>query len=313
MTETASSTPRFLRALPALALALGMTLATSSAARSAELLADGSFEAATSGQSPSWSATANGPFATPFCTFGGTLACENGAGSAGPRNGDVWAWFGGSGAKQTQTITQKVTIPSGEATLSFYLWTGAHSGNGDESLAVWLDSTQLYGASQNRPDFYGGYKPVVSPVNDFADGKEHTLKFVYTNPTAEPPTQGLGRDRTTNMNVDDVSLVDVAVIPELPPDKSGGHRDSKPPKVTILRGPAFRTHKRRARFRVTSHENGVTYQCKLDRRRWRKCRSVTVYRGLKPGRHVFKARGIDKAGNVGPNARHVWRVLRRRR
>mgnify|MGYP001202545766 CR=1 FL=1 len=58
MTETASSTPRFLRALPALALALGMTLATSSAARSAELLADGSFEAATSGQSPKTASSA---------------------------------------------------------------------------------------------------------------------------------------------------------------------------------------------------------------------------------------------------------------
>jgi hypothetical protein len=51
---------------------------------------------------------------------------------------------------------------------------------------------------------------------------------------------------------------------------------------------------------------GVRFQCRLDRqRKWRRCSSPKVYRHLKRGRHVFRLRSIDRAGN-----RSTVRVVR---
>ena len=53
-----------------------------------------------------------------------------------------------------------------------------------------------------------------------------------------------------------------------------------------------------AKFKFTSTEAGSTFQCKLDRKPFKSCRSPKKYSGLKPGKHVFKVRAIDAAGNT---------------
>ena len=51
---------------------------------------------------------------------------------------------------------------------------------------------------------------------------------------------------------------------------------------------------------------GARFQCRLDRqRKWQRCSSPKVYRHLKRGRHVFRLRSIDRAGN-----RSAVRVVR---
>jgi hypothetical protein len=51
-------------------------------------------------------------------------------------------------------------------------------------------------------------------------------------------------------------------------------------------------------FSFSSHEPGSTFECKLDKRPFKKCRSSKTFKGLKPGKHTLKARAVDPSGNV---------------
>jgi len=86
--------------------------------------------------------------------------------------------------------------------------------------------------------------------------------------------------------------------------------DTTPPNTRILIGPPRNTYKREAKFRLASSEPQSHFQCRVDKRRWYRCASLS-WRTVKPGKHVFKARAIDRFGNVDPTpARFGWRVKR---
>jgi hypothetical protein len=92
--------------------------------------------------------------------------------------------------------------------------------------------------------------------------------------------------------------------------KKGGGKDTAPPQTRILKGPRAKTHSTTAYFKFSSSERGSKFECKLDRKRFKRCRSPKTYKGLKPGKHVFKVRAIDKAGNVDPTpAKKKFKVL----
>jgi hypothetical protein len=92
-----------------------------------------------------------------------------------------------------------------------------------------------------------------------------------------------------------------AVVTEQPADKT-------PPNTRIVSGPARNTFKRLAKFRFASSEPQSTYQCKLDKKKWHACANP-LKRSVKPGRHLFKVRAIDRFGNADPTpARFGWRV-----
>ena len=85
--------------------------------------------------------------------------------------------------------------------------------------------------------------------------------------------------------------------------------DTTPPNTVIHGGPKGTTTKRRASFHLMSSEAGSKFQCKLDTRPWRACTASKTYRNLKKGRHTFRARAIDAAGNKDPTpAKRVWRI-----
>jgi hypothetical protein len=74
--------------------------------------------------------------------------------------------------------------------------------------------------------------------------------------------------------------------------------DTSPPQTKIDKGPHKKTSKTTAKFRFESSEAGSTFECKLDRKPLRRCRSPKTYRHLRPGRHVFMVRATDAAGNT---------------
>ena len=85
--------------------------------------------------------------------------------------------------------------------------------------------------------------------------------------------------------------------------------DKVPPNTRILRGPSRVTFKRLAKFHFTSTEAQSTFQCKVDKRAWRGCRSPYKRRVSPGAKHLFKVRAIDRFGNVDPTpARFGWRV-----
>jgi hypothetical protein len=93
-----------------------------------------------------------------------------------------------------------------------------------------------------------------------------------------------------------------ATTPTPPPDTT-------PPNEKINGGPSGKTHKHKATFRFTATEPGSTFKCKLDKKKWSNCNSPKTYTGLKEGKHVFKVKATDAAGNVDPTpAQRSWRV-----
>ena len=52
------------------------------------------------------------------------------------------------------------------------------------------------------------------------------------------------------------------------------------------------------KFRFTSNVPGSTFQCKLDKRKFKPCSSPKKYRKLSDGKHKFKVRAVDASGNV---------------
>ena len=91
---------------------------------------------------------------------------------------------------------------------------------------------------------------------------------------------------------------------------SGPVRDTTPPTVTITKAPKAKSASTTAKFRFKSNEAGSTFQCKLDKGKFKSCRSPKTYKKLKPGKHVFKVRATDKAGNVGKPAARKFTVLK---
>jgi CSLREA domain-containing protein len=91
---------------------------------------------------------------------------------------------------------------------------------------------------------------------------------------------------------------------------NGGTKDKTPPDTKIVKGPPKKTHKRAVKFKFTATEGGSSFQCKLDRKPFKPCSSPKKYKKLKPGKHVFKVRAIDKAGNVDPTpAKRAFKIL----
>jgi bacillolysin len=87
--------------------------------------------------------------------------------------------------------------------------------------------------------------------------------------------------------------------------------DATAPGTRITSGPSTPTRARRATFRFTATEAGSTFLCSLDGRPFRACSSPKRYTGLSRGRHTFRVKAKDRAGNVDRTpATRVWRVRR---
>lgn len=87
--------------------------------------------------------------------------------------------------------------------------------------------------------------------------------------------------------------------------------DATKPNTVLTAKPAKTTKARKATFRFRASEKPVTFQCKLDKGAWKACRSGRTLTKLKPGKHTFKVRAKDRAGNVDASpAAHTWTIRR---
>lgn len=89
--------------------------------------------------------------------------------------------------------------------------------------------------------------------------------------------------------------------------------DVRAPRTRLSRVPRRRTRDRTPTFRFSADERGVSYRCRVDKRRFRLCASPRTLRRLRYGRHRFEVVAIDSAGNADPSpARFKFRVVRGR-
>jgi hypothetical protein len=151
---------------------------------------------------------------------------------------------------------------------------GPWSGNG---LALALVDSQLYAAGTFTSA--GG-----DPQAQFAASFALAQIIADPTPTVTPgPTASLHTNPTPK------------VTPR--PTPTGSAPDTTAPR-TSLRRAQIQQAKRRATFRFASSEPGSRFSCKLDKQKFRACTSPKTYRKLKPGKHVFRVKARDRAGNL---------------
>jgi CSLREA domain-containing protein len=85
--------------------------------------------------------------------------------------------------------------------------------------------------------------------------------------------------------------------PDCPPPPPPPPGES--PQTKITKGPKAKTHATTAKFKFTSDLAGSSFECKLDKGKFKPCKSPKTYKKLKPGKHVFKVRA-KKDGKVDP-------------
>ena len=99
---------------------------------------------------------------------------------------------------------------------------------------------------------------------------------------------------------------------EPPPGKNppGGGGNQARPKTTLGAKPAKRSRDRTPTFRFRSDKSG-SFECRIDRGRFRRCRSPFTAKMLAPGGHLFAVRARDTDGSIDNSpATYGFTVLR---
>jgi hypothetical protein len=86
-------------------------------------------------------------------------------------------------------------------------------------------------------------------------------------------------------------------------------RSGRLPKPILSERPDAQSPSPRARFGFTARRREVRFECRLDRRRWKICRSPALFAGLAVGRHKFAVRAVDRLGRRSAPAKFRWTVL----
>jgi sugar lactone lactonase YvrE len=165
---------------------------------------------------------------------------------------------------------------------------------GAQSIAVSSDGRSVYVASDDND-------AVVRLDRDLTTGALTPQGCVDDNDPGDgldacaQSTDGLAFAKSVAVSADERSVYvaagtdDAVVLLAREPD----------PPQTKIKGPR-RTAKVKPKFRLSSDEPGSTFECKLDKRRWKGCDSPYRTPPLDPGRHRLKARATDPGGNTDP-------------
>lgn len=121
---------------------------------------------------------------SPLCTTS-QPDCDPATSGVGPHTGSAWAWFGVTEAYAAaeSTLSQQVTIPSGNNVLSFYFWIkNAEAGASDnEFFQAKVDGVELFHADLSDLLTYADYTLVTVDAGAYDDGGVHTLAFTSTS------------------------------------------------------------------------------------------------------------------------------------
>ena len=100
-----------------------------------------------------------------------------------------------------------------------------------------------------------------------------------------------------------------AVPSQCPPTPPPPAPDTTKPKLTIKKAPKAKSTATTAKFVFGSDKSGSTFMCKLDKKAFANCKSPKTYKKLVPGKHVFKVKATDSAGNVSAVVTRKFTVL----
>jgi hypothetical protein len=97
------------------------------------------------------------------------------------------------------------------------------------------------------------------------------------------------------------------------PGGPGNQGERGAPQTTLKRKPPRKGHDRTPTFRFVADESDSSFQCKLDSKPFRACRSPFTAAKLPLGQHTFKVRARDDSGRLDPSpATYSFKVTARR-
>ncbi|HEX7244188.1 MAG TPA: hypothetical protein VF245_01315 [Solirubrobacterales bacterium] len=180
----------------------------------------------------------------------------------------------GSGAEPGATIRvfRKKSAEAGE--LQSFLGEAEAEGSGDWSVT--------YEAA------IPGETRIAATQTSVAGG---TSELAFATTEAEPKKEGGGGSGGGNGGG--------GGRPVCPPSGGGGCENPPMLQTTIKKGPKAKTHSTTAKFKFVSNLSGSTFECKLDKGKFKPCKSPKTYKKLKPGKHAFKVRA-KKGGVTDP-------------
>lgn len=158
-----------------------------------------------------------------------------------------------------------------------------------------------------------------------------TQSFSWT-----PSAAQVGKYAQVHFSVSDGTAApvaeDIAITVTLPPPGGGGEatgstssglpatpaviQESQVPATPAAAAPDTRiakvkVKKRTARVTFTGSGGARAFQCKLDKGRFKACRSPKAFRRLAPGRHVLQVRAVNSAGAADPTPAKKKFVVKR--
>jgi hypothetical protein len=221
-----------------------------------------------------------------------------------------------SGQNQRTILIGDTGVPNRDFTVDFtpYIETGGGGGNNLLAAgAVCYEGVPIDCISWGGSAFTGS-----------STGRLPDLSAPYGNPL--PTTFALRRKITagcptlleasddTNDNQADFAPVPEAPRPNsaTPTEKSCGGAGNPPgfPNTKIKKRPKNRSSDDSPTFKFKSTESGSKFKCKLDRKKYKRCKSPKTYHGLDPGKHVFRVKAIDADGNADSTpAKDKFKVL----
>jgi hypothetical protein len=240
---------------------------------------------------------------------------------------------------QTDPTSPAYAVPSGTWTIVSWSAEGGTMFDGDLRLRVWrptgmIGHYQLIGESGDHTVVHGTTPSFATniPVQEGdllglrsggnAGGPGNVPVAVTTPNAADEITGVLGGDPAVGDEVPGVlttgtasgRVMNVAATLQRPDAPSSTPPatppDTVPPQTRIDKGTRKKSTKTKAKFKFGSDEIGSTFKCKLDGKTFTPCRSPKTYKHLKPGKHVFKVRATDAAGNVDQTAaKRKFKVL----
>ncbi len=205
------------------------------------------------------------------------------------------------------TFTFPANVPSGDSQRTIYVHRddGTPPGTPDfisPDLVVTNNGAVCYGEAfgpgqaidcvsyGSFPGVVGGDpSPMGTPAPAAAEGSAIVRSLTPGCPTFLEAT-----DDTNN------SAADFAIGPQTPRSNATTptEKECDPPQTKIRKRPKNRSSDDSPTFKFKADELGSTFKCKLDKKKFRGCKSPKTYHGLEPGQHTFKVKSTDIAGNV---------------
>ena len=169
--------------------------------------------------------------------------------------------------------------------------------NGDARAdnIAWFDGTEWRPVGSNG----GGNGPWVGEGTALAlIGRQLYATGNFTSAGGDTQAQSVASFSLTQIVAYPTPTVTPGPAPQPTPTVTPTPTADKKAPSTSLRSGKINQAKRKATFKFGSGEKGAKFLCKLDRKKYKPCTSPKIYKKLKRGKHVFRVKARDKAGNV---------------